>query len=158
MPDKVKILFVCTANVCRSFMAERICMKKLEERGRNDIMVSSAGVFNMGGAPGDPVAGLILEEAGFDGDHHQSRYLTEDIIAAADMILVMERRHKEEILMTAETAERKTFLLKPFSQGYRQSDGNDNEDIRDPYRLSLFHYRTCFAEICLAVDGLLQCI
>ena len=154
----MKILFVCTANICRSFMAERIFRKKSEENGRSDIEVSSASLVDMEGTPADPKTVNILKEKGFDGNGHKSRLLTEDMVAETDMILVMERRHREMIIENYPDAEEKVVLLKPFSGGCAQPGSNDMDDIRDPYKLSTYHYRLCFAEIYLAIEGVLKCI
>lgn len=154
----MKIIFVCTANICRGFMAERIFRKKLEENGRSDIEVSSASLVDMEGAPADPKTVDILKEKGFDGNGHKSRPLTEDMVAETDMILVMEQRHREMLIENHPDVEEKTFFLKPFSRSCAQPGSNDMDDIRDPYKLSSYHYRLCFAEIYLAVEGLLKCI
>lgn len=139
-------------------MAERIFRKKSEKKGRSDIEVSSASLFDMEGAPADPRAVGILEEKGFDGYGHKSRLLTQDMVAETDMILVMEQQHREAIIENHPDARGKTFLLKPFSMGCTQPDSNDVDEIRDPYNLSSYHYRLCFAEIYLAVEGVLKCI
>ena len=143
-------------------MAERILKKKLEDSGRSDIGVSSASILDMDGMPGDPVAAKILGEEGFNGDNHRSRLLTDDMVADTDRIIVMERRHKTEILARhgRDAVKEKIFLLKPYTGGCYQSDDDDiiGYDIADPYRLSQSHYRQCFADICLAIEGLLQCI
>ncbi len=154
----MKILFVCTANICRSFMAERVFRKRGEENGRGDIEVSSASLFDMEGAPGDPGAVDILEEKGFNGYGHKSRMLTLDMVAETDMILVMEHQQRKTIIENYPEAKEKTFLLKSFSSGCTQLNSGDVDDIRDPYKLSSYYYRLCFAEIYLAIEGVLKCI
>ena len=154
----MKVLFVCTANICRSFMAERIFRKRLKENSHSDIEVSSASLFDMEGAPADPGAVDILEEKGFDGYGHKSKLLTEDMVAETDMILVMDQQHRKTIIENYPDAKGKVFLLKPFSSGCSQIDSGNMDDIRDPYRLSSYHYRLCFAEIYLSIEGVLKCI
>jgi len=139
-------------------MAERIFRKKSEENSRGDLEISSASLINMEGVSADPKAVDILEEKGFDGYGHKSRPLTEDMIAETDMILVMEQQHREAIIENYPDAEEKVFLLKPFSRGCTQLNSGDMDDIKDPYRLSNYHYRLCFAEIYLAIEGILKCI
>ena len=41
----MKIMFICTGNICRSAMAEWLLKKKLEEKNRNDIEVYSCGIY-----------------------------------------------------------------------------------------------------------------
>ena len=57
-------------------MAERIFRKKLEEKGRSDIEVSSASLIDMEGSRADPRAIEILTRKGFDCHGHRSRLLT----------------------------------------------------------------------------------
>ena len=154
----MKILFICAANICRSFMAERIFRKKSEDNGRSDIEVSSASLIDMDGASADPKSVDVLKKNGFDGNGHKSRLLSEDMVAETDMILAMERRHKEMIIENYPDAEEKVFLLKPFSVGCTRLSGGDMDDIKDPHNLSSYHYRLCFAEIYLAIEGVLKCI
>jgi len=154
----MKIVFVCTANICRSFMAERIFRKKSEENGRGDIEVASASIINMEGSHADSKAVDILKEKGFDSHGHRSRLLTEDIVAWADKIIVMESIHKEKIIDNYPDAEEKVFLLKPFSGGCAGLIGGSMDDIKDPYKLSSYHYRLCFSELYLAIEGVLKCI
>ena len=146
----MKILFVCTANICRSFMAERIFRKKSEENGRSDIEVSSASLVDMEGSLADPRTIDILTRKGFDGHGHKSRLLTEDMVAGADKIIVMETIQKEMIIDKYPDAEDKIYLLKSFSGDVDRS----NDNIKDPYGLSSYHYRLCFAEIYMAVERL----
>ena len=49
----MKILFVCSANICRSALCEAIMKRKLKEAGLADVEVESAGVHNYAGEPRD---------------------------------------------------------------------------------------------------------
>ncbi len=148
------ILFVCTANINRSFMAERIFRGELEKHRKRDVHVFSAALIDMKGALADPIAVKLLQASGYDGDGHQSRLLTEEMVMQADLILVMEGNQRQLILDQYPPAEGKVKLLKSYSRGYAEADG----DIGDPYRMSIYHYRLCFSEIYLAIKGLLKCI
>jgi protein-tyrosine-phosphatase len=66
----------------------------------------------------------------------------------------METIQKEMIIDKYPDAEDKIYLLKSFSGDVDRT----NDNIKDPYGLSSYHYRLCFAEIYLAVEGLLKCI
>ncbi len=152
----MKILFVCTANICRSFMAENIFKKISAERGIGDISVMSASLINMNGALADHKAVEMLEENGINVSGHKSILLTKDMIAKADMIIVMTNQHKEKIIENYPDAIDKTFLLKPFSVSCSGMYDTDFDDIKDPYKLSNYHYRICFSEIYLSVEGLIK--
>lgn len=131
-------------------MAERVFRRKLKENNRNDIEVSSAALYDMGRASADPRSVELLNKKGFDGYGHKSRPLTEDMIAEADKVIAMEGAHQEVIIDKYPDAEGKVYLLKSFSENYNGLD----EDIKDPSGRSDYHYRLCFAEIYMAVEGL----
>ena len=145
------ILFICTANIIRSFMAETIFREKLRRNGRKDISVSSAALIDMKGAAADPIAARIVLENGLDGTAHRSRLLTGEALSGADLIVVMEKRHRDLIVRDYPEGEPKIRLLKSYLKGYNETDG----DIRDPRGLSVYHYRLCFSEIYLAVEAML---
>ncbi len=150
----MKILFVCTANISRSFMAERILKSRLKKKNRFDVEVSSAALYDMKESAGDPAAVKILEENGFDGSGHQSSLLLEEMIDGADKVIVMEESHRKHILEIFPVRENKIYLMKSFSPFF----DNMNADIKDCHGKSSYHLRLCFAEIYDSIEGLMKCI
>ena len=59
----MRLLLVCTGNICRSPMAEAIARRLLESRGREDVAVASAGTAAQDGAPASEGAYLIALES-----------------------------------------------------------------------------------------------
>lgn len=92
----MKILFVCSANICRSALAEVILRKKLQEKGLTDIEVESAGVYDHEGEPRDRIMASYARKAGYelDGNAH---YITQSMVEAASFIICMEHSHVVEI-------------------------------------------------------------
>jgi protein-tyrosine phosphatase len=152
----VRILFVCNANIVRSFMAERVLKNRLKRRGIHDVEVSSAGLLDMHGAPADMTARQILQENGIDDEGHQSRFLNEAIIGEADLIITMEQEQLQRIGDQYPSALGKLRVLKSYLPD--TDHGNIAGDIKDPYRRPIFHYRLCFAEISLSMEELIKCI
>lgn len=138
------ILLVCTGNSCRSPMAKGYLQHLLKERP--DINVISAGVAATSGMPATSETIKVMAEAGVDISGHFARRLTNEIIHKADLILVMEKNHKEIILQRAPEAEGKVYLLKEFG---RDSKVNQQEDldIPDPIGKPLEFYQKCFTII-----------
>ena len=133
-------------------MAEVIFKGRIRRLGRHDVTVSSAGLIDMKGKSADRNAVDALLENGFEEADHRSTLLTEDAVTRADLIVVMEGKQKKLITEAYPHAEAKIRLLKSFTKGYMEADS----DIRDPYRMSAYHYRLCFSEIYLAVEGMMR--
>ncbi|MBM7622887.1 low molecular weight protein arginine phosphatase [Sporohalobacter salinus] len=108
---KLKILFVCTGNTCRSSMAEYI-FKDLAESDKYEVM--SAGVSAVNGKDPAPQAKQIMSEKGIDISNHQTQKLTEDLVTEADLILTMTHQHKSSVLSMFNESEDKVFTLKEF--------------------------------------------
>ena len=142
--DKIKsILLVCTGNSCRSVMAEGLFKKYLKEAGKADIKVTSAGIMALDGfAPTDETV-KVMKDQGVDVSGIRSKRLTEEIVKASDLILVMEDMHKDFILRLVPEAASKTYLLKKFRSHDTRKYPEDS-DVPDPigkpidfYKLSL---------------------
>lgn len=92
-------------------MAEGLLRHRLAERGI-DATVDSAGLLP-GGAPATPFALEALADRGIDLTAHRSRTLAEPEVdlAAADLVVTMERRHLQEAVLLVPEVRSRTFTL-----------------------------------------------
>ena len=147
----MNILFVCSANVCRSFLAEMLTRYEVEERHMEDISIASAGLFAESGYPPDPQMVNYLSEMGIPISEHQSKKLEKEDVDWADHILVMEKKHAEIIMESWPDVGEKVELLGSYLTHTEMVD-----DIIDPYKRTSFHYRLAQSQITLALKALLQ--
>ena len=111
------ILLVCTGNSCRSVMAEALLRKMLKDKGigEDKVLVKSAGVSAPEGASPTKDTIEVMWNLGIDVAEHRARRLNDDEIREADLILVMDRFHKEEIIKRAPGSRDKVLLLKEYN-------------------------------------------
>ena len=89
------ILFVCSANQCRSPMAEVLFKQLLEENGEVDEWrVESAGVWAYQGAKATQNAQIVMAERGLNLERHRSQLTDPALLNQFDIIIVMEEEHK----------------------------------------------------------------
>ena len=91
----IKVLFVCTANICRSPLAEAIFRRLVEERALSErISVSSAGTTDWrAGEPADPRSQAEALRHGLDLSHHQARQIALDDFRNSDYIVGMDEHN-----------------------------------------------------------------
>ena len=111
-PVTLRILTVCTANVCRSPVVERLLSRHLESAGWS-VQVRSAGVS--GGRLGvhrDTLAAAA--EVGVDLSDHSSRRLTAGLLTeeGADLVVTSTREHLREVVALDPGAWPRTFTLR----------------------------------------------
>lgn len=105
--DRVQLLVVCTANVCRSPLGAAV----LRERWAvplGEIEVSSAGVRAMIGAPVCAVSQGVLGHA----QGGAARDLTSELVQAADLVLTMEREQRSAAVRLAPGSQARVFTLR----------------------------------------------
>ncbi len=105
-----RILVVCTANQCRSPLAAALLQAALHARGVL-VEVDTAGLGEPGFAATDPTL-AVGARRGLDLTAPRSRQLTPDLIAPADLVLGLERRHVREVVVMVPSAWPRSFTLK----------------------------------------------
>ena len=119
MSDVFRILHVCTGNICRSPMAERLTRAGLEQRLGPDaerFVVESAGTWGHSGAPMEPYALSTLASYGVDGSDFRARELVAEHVAGADLVLGATRDHRAAAVVLHPRAARRTFTLREFAR------------------------------------------
>ena len=107
---RIDVLLLCTANQCRSPMAEAMLRHRLEERGVT-ATVASAGLYPSG-SPATDEAMQVMAARGLDIERHLSQRIDADLIAEADLIIGMTREHVREIAVVDSDALHRAFTLK----------------------------------------------
>lgn len=149
----IQVLFVCTANICRSAFAEALARHQLADRGAGDeVQVTSAGIHGFLDQPMDGPMAAELVTRGGDPAYFRSRRLTFDMVQDADLVLTAEVAHRTFVLDDRPAAFRKMFtfgqferildglpddvhgrrLLEAVRSALKPADPAD--DVPDPYR------------------------
>ena len=115
-----RILVLCTGNICRSPLAEAILRQNLG----NDFYVESAGLGALVGHGADPFSIATAKEIGLDLETHRAQQVSDSMLRASDLVLVMTTHQKTEV----ET-------LWPWTRGKVWRIGHwEGFDVDDPYQ------------------------
>ena len=130
----MRVLFVCSGNTCRSPMAEALFRRMLDDAGRQDISVESAGTGAYDGAPASEGSFLVAVEAGLDLTRHRARLLDRELVAQADLILTMSKGHLSRVERLGGGG--KVHLLGTYANA-----SAEESELRDPYGGDVEGYR-----------------
>lgn len=120
----MKVLFICHANICRSFVSEQLLRKYLPE-----CTVFSRGLYaDDSYTVPQKVWDFLAEKQIAQTDHHSTLLCKEDL-QEADYIFLMEQAHADSLLDRYAQYTDKIFLLNDFVF-------DKSQDIQDPISLS----------------------
>lgn len=143
----VKIIAVCTANICRSPVVEAVLRDRLAAKGLEEWQVSSAGTWAQNGLAASRFSREILAERGLDINNHASRIITREMLEEATLVLCLAEGHAEAMRAEFPDQASKIFLLTEMV-GQRYS-------ISDPYGGPRFAYARMVDDVTkLIEDGL----
>jgi protein-tyrosine phosphatase len=181
MQPEFEILVVCTANICRSPLAERLLQAGFDDVAPGQFAVSSAGTQGRDGWDADPYIAELAVEHGVHLEGFTSRQVEPGMIQDADLVLAMTREHRRRIVEIVPAAVRRTFTLREFArllpsvppeagaspaqrwhslaalaQRHRRAAPGDqmDEDIIDPYQGPEAVYRQMLEQLLPAVQAI----
>src|SRR5919112_145851 len=142
------ILFVCTANVCRSPMAEAIFNALAEERGLA-WRAESAGVAALVGEDITPNARAALDEVGIYANDHRARQVGEEMLEEADLVLAMGPRHVATLRRRFGELSERVYALPQYALGAPPEEG-----IPDPYGQTMTAFRASVRQLLEYIEAL----
>ena len=137
----MKLMFVCTANTCRSAMAEAI----FKEIYDGDIEICSAGLNATTGKPASRNSIKACSKYGIDLSNHTATNILNSNIEEMDLVLTATEYHKYRL--EGRYPHLKIYTIKEYIE-------ERPYDIKDPHDKSLEDYESCFREIYKALDKL----
>jgi protein-tyrosine phosphatase len=127
-PNPLHVTFVCTGNICRSPMAEKMFADQIRQRGLGDsVRVTSAGTGDWHvGAGADVRAARVLHSHGYPTDHRARQFGDEHL--SADLVVALGRNHVR-LLRQLGVEDDRIRMLRSFDP----RSGAHALDVEDPY-------------------------
>ncbi len=135
------VLFVCTANICRTPMAEYQLAHLIDqERLSALISVSSCGTWAEKNIPAAKFSQQVCADHGLDISAHRSQPISSHLMNASDLVLCMAEQHKLDIRLVFPHFAEKIFTLKEFAA----TPPIASASISDPYGKRISEYEKTY--------------
>ena len=178
--QRLRILVVCTANVCRSPVSAMMLDRSLLERGI-DAIVESGGFLETGMSACATMA-TFGSELGIDLSYHHSRPVDPYFVNNANLVLVMERRHARDLMVSFDVGFERIFTIggliaqslstPPMGEGLDEwlariapcrshaefLGANCNDDVIDPHGESKRVHRRAFDHLQTSMDRVAEIV
>lgn len=109
------ILVVCTGNICRSPLGERLLQHQLISLPLQQT-ITSAGTGALIGGDVPSAIRDIANSLNAPVDGHVPRQISAEMVRSSTLILTAERSHRSEVVSLVPRASNKTFTLKQFAR------------------------------------------
>jgi len=125
--EPVHVCFVCSGNICRSPVAEKVFSARLADAGLSEaVRVTSAGTGPWhADEPMDRRAAASLRDRGYDTTH-RARQIDDDLLDA-DLLVAATHDHVRD-LVAAGADPARVVLLRSFDE-----DAPSDAEVPDPY-------------------------
>ena len=111
----MKIMFICTGNICRSAMAEKLLKKKVLDNEIKDIDVYSCGIYAQDGdIPTWEAKRVMKDEYNIDMTEHRATNIRNSNIKKMDLVLCATVSHKIAVLDLYPNLKEKVFTMKEY--------------------------------------------
>ena len=148
----IRVLFVCSGNICRSPLAEAIFKSLADEAGlAARFVVDSAGTHGYHeGDQADPRTRQVGRRHGLEVDSI-ARPVADSDFDRFDLIIAMDRGHRRELMARAGAGRAARIrMMREFDAGA------DSPDVPDPYYGGEDGFEAMFAILTPACAGLLE--
>jgi protein-tyrosine phosphatase len=129
--ERVRLLFVCSGNICRSPLAQVMAHAALHD-AEIDVLVESSGTAAIEGLSAEAGARRQAESIGLSLDAHRAQPVTREMIANATLVVCVTDRHRDYLHRFFPEAKAKILSF---------DDVTGMGDIPDPYGGSESDYR-----------------
>jgi protein-tyrosine phosphatase len=123
-----RILAVCTGNICRSPMVERLLEGAFDGIAPGEFEISSAGTRALIGHPMDDRVATYVRGLGAGPAEFRARQLNERITTGQDLVLTLTREHRSQVIEISPSLLRKTFTLREFARLLPALEGDSSLD------------------------------
>jgi protein-tyrosine phosphatase len=143
------VTFVCTGNICRSPMAEKMFAHQIAQRGLAEVVrVSSAGTGGWHvGSRADERAVRVLRDRGYPAEHRAAA--VDDDHLSADLVVALDRNHFRTLTGLGVDPARLRML-----RSFDPRSGAHAPDVEDPYYGDHADFVQAFGVIDAALPGL----
>lgn len=146
----MKIMFICTGNICRSAMAHKMMEKRAKELNK-DVQVYSCGVWAQNGDIPTYEGITVMKEYGIDLSTHRATNIKNSNIEDMDVILCATCNHKLNVISMYPGLKEKVFTMKEYAEY-----PSNNLDISDPWGYGINVYKNCAKEIEECIEKILE--
>ena len=149
----MKIMFICTGNICRSAMAHWLMEKKLKDNDIKEVEVYSCGIFAQDGDGVEYNTIEVMKEYDVDIKGHRATNIQNSKICDMDLILCATISHKQSVIRMYPEVKDKTFTLKEY---VKYDEKGEDVELQDPWGYDIEVYRFSASQIDECLNKLIK--